>query len=212
MFFKSRWELHRTIFDRQIRTIRHLSLYLNTYAIDELGLPSLYDADLSAMNGELDSFDLESRLNRRTLVAGLSPLLDFDHGPVGISDILGEGPEFYPPKRSPIYMPLNRQKGRGLSPRVVAMLTAVDAIIRLSVMHFVSDRLKARLYAGFHVQYLINVSYIALLTGSDEDANWTEMFRFFDDHGNTLPSPNFNDESVAHLKRAYRPRTAGGKA
>lgn len=212
MFFKSRWELRRTLVRRQIRTIRHLRSYLSTYAFDELWRHSLYDEDLSAMNSEFLAFDLESKLNRRTLVAGLSPLADFGHGPVGVRDILGEGPELDPPKTRPLYMPFSRQKGRGLSPQAVAILTAVDAIIRLSVMYVVPDRWKARLYAGFHVQYLINVSYITLLTGSDEDTSATEMFRFFDDQGNSLPSPIFNDDTIAHLKGAYRPRTIGEKA
>jgi hypothetical protein len=126
--------------------------------------------------------------------------------------ILGVEPQIYPLRAKPLYMPLSRKKGRGLSPRVVVILTAVDALIRLSVIHVVSDRWKARLYAGFTAQYLINVSYLLYLAGAEKDVIWTLMFRLYDDQGNILESPNFEDDSIAHLVGTHSPQIAGGAA
>ena len=170
----------------------------------------MYGNDFGDMSLEVQALELESKLNRRTVVMGLSRISDCEDDPVDMFTILGVEPGLDPRTARPLYMPVSRQKGGGLSSNTVAILTAIDALIRISLTHIVPDHWKAKLYAGFTIQYLINVSYLLFLTGADQDSNWIPLFRFYDDHGNRLRSPNFDDDSIAHLSGAYRPQTAGG--
>jgi hypothetical protein len=212
MFFESRKMLHGAIVQRQILSINHLRSYVKTQSNEDRRPSTLYGNDFGDMSLEAQALELESKLNRCTVVTGLSRLSGGEDDPVDMFSILGVEPGLEPRRAKPLYMPFSRKAGRGLSLRAVAILTAVDALIRLSVIHFVPDRWKARLYAGFTVQYLINVSYLLFLTGADKDSHWIMLFRFFDDQGNRRRSPNFDDDAIAHLEGAYRPRIAGGAA